>query len=496
MLHRAIVVTYLIFTSSIVFGYGENPGVGARYMIRDEVFLEGGGSNGDSTLTGNNGQQHPPMRIDSARPAPRPESAPASSPRPATRSGAGNSRGSGSESGQQNAGTSDEGMAPSDCVNQYTALLTQCAYQSASVEGDCDENQNAETRSAGSSLNNMAGQISSAGASNIAASCNKMVQAVSAANFAVSALKKSCSSSISSCSSTCSQAQQYAQANGACLQTAGVDLNEAQQHIQACNSYNAKVNDMSKALSNALATGLNARQCAEMASSGIDIFCQKYPTNIACTNVNPNDCSTPEGATNKVCICAANPRSPDCIGVQAMQVDMGSGSMDSSSRLDTPASSGDGFDSLASNLDVGMGERTGSAYGQNVDGKQGGGAAIGGGAGGPGGGAGGSGRGGAGGEGLSTNVNGGYYGGGSRGGAGVGGGVGGAGMGYRPAQAGGYKPSEGSPDLRQFLPGGKRHIASRGMGGLTGPDGITGPHTNIWTKIQNRYRYLSNTLMP
>jgi hypothetical protein len=39
---------------------------------------------------------------------------------------------------------------------------------------------------------------------------------------------------------------------------------------------------------------------------------------------------------------------------------------------------------------------------------------------------------------------------------------------------------------------------NRGLAGITGPDGITGPHTDIWKKIQNRYQVQmeASKLMP
>lgn len=384
------------------------------------------------------------------------------------------------------------------CVSQYTQLITRCASEAGSIESSCDENKNQETSSLTASLSNMTSQLSSVGASSVVASCNKMAQVAAAANVALTALKKTCSSSISSCTSSCNQASQYAQSNASCLQTGGMNTSEAQEHIRVCSSYTNKVNEMGKALSNALATGLNAQQCAEMASSGLDKFCQKYPTNLACTNVNPNDCSNPASANNKVCICVSNPRSPDCIGAQSVaSVDLSSTSIDASSRLDSPAVSA-GYDDLASNRDIGMGARTASAYGSPVDGKQGGSGVGSGGAGSAGGASGAGGSSGSPGAALETNVNGGYYGGGR-------GGAGGVVMAATPGVPGGavtgapnaYAGAAGSgPDLRQFLPGGSRHMASRGMGGLTGPDGITGPHTNIWVKIKNRYQHLSHTLSP
>jgi hypothetical protein len=38
--------------------------------------------------------------------------------------------------------------------------------------------------------------------------------------------------------------------------------------------------------------------------------------------------------------------------------------------------------------------------------------------------------------------------------------------------------------------------ANRGLAGISGPDGITGPHSDIWKKIQNRYQIKTSELMP
>lgn len=135
-----------------------------------------------------------------------------------------------------------------------------------------------------------------------------------------------------------------------------------------------------------------------------------------------------------------------------------------------------------------------TSAGQAVDGQQGGGSPLSGG----GGGAGGSGHGGGGGAPDDPAVTAGFYGGGV--GNGMPGGVpneGASGSGV-PGKRGGANTSaagNGRTDLRQFLPGGK-FDPQRGLAGAAGPDGITGPHSNIWEKVQNRYKVLSPTLMP
>jgi hypothetical protein len=54
------------------------------------------------------------------------------------------------------------------------------------------------------------------------------------------------------------------------------------------------------------------------------------------------------------------------------------------------------------------------------------------------------------------------------------------------------------PDLRQFLPGGLRDpLKNRGIAGqIVGQDGMTGPHSDIWKQINNRYQAKRASLIP
>lgn len=103
------------------------------------------------------------------------------------------------------------------------------------------------------------------------------------------------------------------------------------------------------------------------------------------------------------------------------------------------------------------------------------------------------------GGGLLTNILSGFF--------GTGGGSGGAGgfmrrllgLGGSSADRGDYngeKPK--GPDLRQFLPGGlKDPSRNRGIAGqYIGRDGMTGPHSNIWKNVSNRYQYKRASLLP
>jgi hypothetical protein len=89
----------------------------------------------------------------------------------------------------------------------------------------------------------------------------------------------------------------------------------------------------------------------------------------------------------------------------------------------------------------------------------------------------------------------GYYGGTGGGGFGSGSGSsGGSGYsGYRPGGVGG--PGKSGLDLKQFLPGGANDPA-RGIAGISGPDGITGPNSDIWQKVNTRYFSVSPSLLP
>ena len=104
-----------------------------------------------------------------------------------------------------------------------------------------------------------------------------------------------------------------------------------------------------------------------------------------------------------------------------------------------------------------------------------------------------------GGTGLNAGILNGWNGG--RGGAGGWGGAGGSGWadGKNGAAGNGNGRNpymtvdkNGNPvDLRQFLPGQKLD-ATRGIAGISGPDGITGPNSSLWDKVRVRYNAQRN----
>jgi hypothetical protein len=203
------------------------------------------------------------------------------------------------------------------------------------------------------------------------------------------------------------------------------------------------------------------------------------------------DCSTTAGQSNPVCICQINPSAPQCAsdtsGFNA-GIGSGSGGADAGnldlSKFGGPGGFGDGGTGI---FPAGAGPGEGGLGGSLQKGGSGRGNAqeSGGGSNGRGGAA----AGGPGGSGINTKIIGGYGVGGS------GGGGSGGGSGYSRGNTGGYGAGAGNPNLKQYLPGGKMD-PSRSIAGETGPDGITGPNTDIWKKVKTRYFAKKPSLLP
>ncbi|MNS93883.1 hypothetical protein D3C72_1280810 [compost metagenome] len=257
---------------------------------------------------------------------------------------------------------------------------------------------------------------------------------------------------------------------------------------RSCDALESKAQDAQQAIQNYAGTLQNSSQCAALTNGTTDL-CKANPRLPGCSNV-ATECTT------TACICAKNPMDPQCTGGAGKGDGIGTGGgVDSSSRL---AGKGNTHIDMTGDIpDYGIepGKLNKDGTPAGIDGKQGGSAGIGGG---DAGGGGGGGRGGGGGApGDEKSVNAGFYGGGGGGGGfGSGGGAAAGGRGGY-AGAGASNARGGTPNLRAFLPGGKFDPRGvRGIAGATGPDGITGPHTDIWKKVNNRYQVMSPTLMP
>ncbi|WP_374029629.1 hypothetical protein [Bdellovibrio bacteriovorus] len=407
----------------------------------------------------------------------------------------------------QNQGGNQNQQQANQCVQQFEALLSQCNSQVDETSYQCDEKNDSGMTGVADTASQIALLMGQQTAASVQAACGKMGDLSQAAQGAVAAYRLNCSNSIKTCRETCDAPKNYVNSNATCFNGgAGAAnngvyaLSRAQSARDRCNNFDSKVQQAQQAIQNYGATAANASQCEEQtkgeATPPPDV-CKQNPQIAGCTPAGPIDCSKPEMATNKVCVCSKTPTDPMCTNLgKASDVMVGGGSFDPASRLNSGSSDDFGGD-IPDTPAISHGKLPSGGPGEAVDGKQGAGADL---ATNPGSGSSlagaGGGRSGAGG-GAADNATGGgsgFYGGGSGGGVfgGGGGGARGAAGSYGKVGANGKAPGA---DLRQFLPGGK-FDPRRGVAGVSGPDGITGPHSNIWQKIQNRYQVVSPSLIP
>ncbi len=390
------------------------------------------------------------------------------------------------------------------CVAQFSSLINACEQEVSAATASCDEKNDAGMNNVSGTASQIALMMGQQTASSIQAACSKMADLSQAANAALAAYRVNCKSAQDSCLSTCERAKKFvAEKMGTCyphlnsmeLSSASSSYQSAiAEHINVCRSLETKINEAQQAIQNYGVTNANASQCSALTSgdSAVTELCKANPKYPGCSPAAPVDCSKPEVATtNKVCICSKNPHDPACSVAQKAGGDNLVGSIDSSSRLGNKADGSEMSGDLFGTPSISHGT-PGSGGGDSIDGSQGGGS-VGGGGGGSGSGPSAAGGGVASED--SVGVNGGFYGGGG-GGRLFGGGSGGEG-GAVGGYGGGFTKGamSGGPDLKKFLPGGQ-FDPKRGVSGFGGPDGITGPHSNIWQKIQNRYQVMSPTLLP
>lgn len=398
-----------------------------------------------------------------------------------------------------------EGIPPNvnsqiECTTTYGRLVDQCRAEIASTESTCDEKNDSQMSSVTNQMSQMALAIGNQTSGSIQAACSKMAKLSQAANAAVAGYRFNCSSAIEACNSKCGELSQYFTQNLQCITGSSVTLHaqlnqDVSSMTRSCQSYTAKTNEATQAMQNFVATSANASKCSELTDgTGNKVaLCNASPTSPGCLDLV--DCKNPMMAKNKICICNANPASPECLpgrnGNSAILENsfVGSDYYDGSSRLGE--SSMDFSTDVPNTPSIAMGERPADSS-LSLDGKQGDGSVSGAGGGAGGGGAPGSGDQGDEGSALSKDINGGFHGGrGSFGG-------GGSNSSSRSTAGVGYGAGNSidpkAPDLRKFLPAGQ--FDPRRGAGLGGLDGITGPHTNIWKKIHNRYQVMKPSLLP
>lgn len=390
--------------------------------------------------------------------------------------------------------------AASACQAEFGQVYQKCEAESQVAVSTCDSNNDEEMTSFGNSAAELALRVGQAAA--ITATCTEMIQVSQGANRTVAAYRERCKSAQTSCFNSCSQVTTFIaekakicfphlsneEANAAMTQYQSV----VSTNTRTCESLDTKIAQAGKAIEEYGNVLIRSTNCRAESHGGEDSARLAELKMAAASSV---DCADPNNATNRVCVCQNNPQDRMCTMAEQKargESSMASASGDSSSRVPAQSSGGPSGD-LFGTPSITPGTPNAGGLGTVAEGRQGG-EAFGGSGGGSGSASAGKGET-TSADGREHGVLGGFYGGGSGGGSYgsyAGAGTGSAAQGG--AQRIGGATSASSGELQKFLPGGQN--GRRYPNGASGPDGITGPHSNIWLKIQNRYQNESASLLP
>lgn len=355
-------------------------------------------------------------------------------------------------------------------------LCTQAAQETQSMcmaENDSGMNQ---VMQSANMLGRQLGMVSSA---DISSACSAIGNLSQAANGALAVFKGNCLRVVNNCESACKSST----------------LPSAASNLRACQQASQKAQGLDTDMLLMMYTANNAKKCKELTSNPWNELCKKNPSLAGCST-STKTCSDPTYAsTSLICVCQANPNDPRCTSYVN---NGGGGGVDTGGGGGGSSSGGPGNDSLAlggDDMTPPLGQGGGSGMGEGAGRPNGGGGFS------PSGGSGASGKaqankgqaGGAAGSGANTKILNGYYSGGAAGGAGSG-----SGNGSNPNAGNGKFGSnnlQNKVDLKQFLPGGK-FDPRRGLAGISGPDGITGPSSDLFAKVNIRYRAVLHSMRP
>jgi hypothetical protein len=405
--------------------------------------------------------------------------------------------------------TATSAAAPTNqCQKDFERLKNACEGTADEADSTCDESNNtAMTNSANSAKST--GANTSADIQNACGNSNKVS---SSAKKAMTQYKETCSGAISDCRTSCAELASFL-SEGSCNAAIGFSQSSANAYSNAqtkrCDSHQSSVDAADKAISN-YGDNSDASAVCQLGAMGAQslaqaeqqneqaaqqkTFCAANPNYPGCGSAQSANCNDPSQANNKVCICSKNPAA--CGSSQTELASVNPSLADPGSRLPS-ASSNLGMGDMPNVPVLDQPSKSkGSSDGVGIDGRQATSASVGGGSGG-----------GSnspvksanakGGDSPDYSSGGGYGGGGGSGGRfGASGGGSGGGYAGRPSGSDGSKNGNQGPDLRQFLPGGAYDPQHKAMAGKVGQDGITGPHTDNWKKIQNRFQVIKGTLEP
>lgn len=372
-------------------------------------------------------------------------------------------------------------------------LNNECGSKNSDAVEKCNSENNNGLRNASYDMNKMMNQLDGMSGGMLAASCNKLIQLTQAGAAAMTVYEGECRESRGECKSSCSGAARKFERYKYCNQTYEKYARTAADNSETCDELKVRESQAANGMARMLASAHSAKVCAQ-AFQGLPQNCFTNPNGPGC-QANLQDCSTPEGSTALICRCKANPQDPACsVGGKPSgnSVVSGSGVTDSNhtysdgKTLDVQAIMDSGT-SLTPNGSAGANATGANGKAEEVGGKMGGQANVDKGAGGGGGPtSGGDGSGDY--QGLNRNINAGYRSGGGGGGWGAGSGSSSGGSNStKEANAGPQMPNLNK--FRPNMPGVPGAPVRRDMAGITGPDGLMGPHANMWKQINNRYNY-------
>jgi hypothetical protein len=372
--------------------------------------------------------------------------------------------------------------------------IYECVATTETAKDECRLDKSDEMK-AFLNFGQMMGALTQASGKQDESYCNKMKNMNDMASSGLSGFKLYCSNGYFACKKSCDSAKKFLNDN----QVDHDVYNEAESQVlkasKTCGKLTGSLAEAASYIVVMVQNHANAKQCKQMLGKADNELCKMNKE--FCDPLASLDCNNPQTAmTNLVCKCKANPNAEGCKGnVSGLSAN---NMVDPNGMADT-AGLGAGAGKLPS-----AGGDVPEQYGFPFDGKpsEGKGANLSLGKGGHGGGGGipaGGGNGahpagkpGPGGSNLNASILNGWQGGrGNQGGWGNTGGGWGDGK-DKAAGGNGKNPymtvdKNGNPvDLRQFLPG-QNLDATRGIAGISGPDGITGPNSSLWKKIRVRY---------
>ncbi|UOF00897.1 hypothetical protein [Bdellovibrio reynosensis] len=406
----------------------------------------------------------------------------------------------GTGTGSDDSSAHSEVIDTKPCEEDFSPVIEACESAVNDTSASCDENSSSLSK-VSDLVSQAAVYIGQKSASSVNESCSKMATLSKGVSAGLMLYRQTCNSGIKNCVATCSVTRIVPMCGDQKSLAAQTAARKAlNQNRNTCSGFTGKMNDAQAAAQNYSQITMNSQDCASLtagAGTGPTELCMKNPDYPGCGSSAQEkmDCTHPSMANNKVCVCRGNPNHSMCRSSAA------SNSLDANSELANrqPKSSKNNLD-LSDMDQLKHRDHVGVPDDPAADGKQGsdpslssklGAAAAN--------------------KKLKSRKNisdrsvlGGFYGGSAA---------------AKPNTAEPVvaiesakktiatdEPSEemtekekiALEELRKFLPG-QVNAPARGLAGTTekvGEDGITGPHSNIWEKVKNRYESVKSTLLP